>query len=90
MSATEIWIDFNDIDAGGRTTTLAKWARGPLAVGRRVTCSDGDGMSQQAIVTNLDGDVVHLVMMSSFDCLADCGQCFKCRKYGPCHHGGDA
>lgn len=64
---TEVWIDFNDIDAGGRASTLARWARGPLAIGRRVTCSDGDGTRCEAVVTNIEGEAVSLMVLGCVD-----------------------
>jgi hypothetical protein len=70
VKVCELWVDFNDLDAFGHTTTLASFAAPgvTLSVGQSVTVGDDDGNLCTADVIDLgeDGTVSLVVHMGNF------------------------
>lgn len=52
-----VWVDFNDVE-DGRTTTLAKYVDGVVAVGDRVLAYDFDGIYHEGTVERSDDVVI--------------------------------
>lgn len=71
----DLWVDFNDLDARGHTTTLAKFARVgvSLAIGARVVVGDDDGNLCGALITGVgvDGQIALAVDLGTFQA-SDC------------------
>lgn len=65
----QLWVDFNDVDNSGRTTTLARFAEQDvvLDVGASIIVGDADGLLCDATVVSVgrDGTVVVALNMGT-------------------------
>jgi hypothetical protein len=66
----EIWVDYNDLDRQGQTTTLSQYAEpgADLSVGASILTGDDDGNLCQATITGIgrDGVVALRLDLGSF------------------------
>ena len=66
----QLWVDFNDVDSHGQTTTLARFAEPgvTLSVGLHLLVGDDDGHICEAQVVDMssDGSIVLALDLGTF------------------------